>query len=187
MGLFSSKKRIEDGLTFVPQFAKVKFDHQPGSFAPLQVSWTKDRDPLLSSSEQQLMRILGTCHVMATRGRDGRPPRPGDAGLPFNVAIGLSDILVTTNRVVILVLGGKTALGNVDAGTGSMLVVVAPLGNFERVNWEKKWLNMEDMKHGASIQVSDIMGVDRGTGLDDTRLGVSEVGADLVALLASEK
>ena len=78
-------------------------------------------------------------------------------------------------------------MGNVDAGAGSMLVVVAPLGNFERVRLEKKWLNMEDMNHGASILVSDIMGVDRGTGLDDTRLGVSEVAADLVALLASEK
>jgi hypothetical protein len=185
VALFGRKTPIKDGLTVVPQFARVAVGKQPGSFPPLEVSWTKDLDPVPSASEQQVIRILGSGQVLAARGRDGGPSRPADMGRPFTVATGMIDVLVTTARIVVLVQGGDTALGEVDIHAGSMLVVATPLRNIDYLSVKRSWLDLEDTANGALIRLREILGVDRGSGLSDVGTGMAEVAVDLKAALPS--
>jgi len=185
MGLFGSRAKIQDGLAFTPQFFKVLVDGQPGAFPPLDIAWTKELDPLATSSEQQLMRILGVGQLMAARGRDGGPPAPNRTGTPFTIATGYFDVLITSRRVVVLVQGGETALGPVDILEGSMLVASTPLRNVDKLTVEKRVLNLWDTAHGSLTLLREIIGVDRGSGLRDSRIGIRDVAADLTTALAA--
>lgn len=184
MGLFNKKPEIQDGLAFVPQFARVAVDNLAGNFDPLGIAWNAKYDPLTNGSEQLLLRILGTGQILAARGKDGGPPPPGRMGTPFTVAQGIVDALITDRRVVVLVQGGDTALGSVDIGSGSMLLVSTPLSNIGMVQARRDWLEFHDETHGAMMRFRDLLGVDRGTGLTDSGTDVSRVERDLTAKFA---